>query len=76
VVIKKLKDKAFDTMLQAAIGINKAELKKLMTNPQNDFNSVMGSGGGEKISLSNVNAKYLKIADKGHSNMWEAFDYR
>jgi hypothetical protein len=75
-VIKKLKDKAFDTMLRVAIGINKAELKKLMTNPQNYFNSVMGSGGGGKISLANFNAKYLKIADKGYSNLWEAFDYR
>lgn len=74
--IKKLKDKAFDTMLQAAIGMNKAELKKLMTNPQNYFNSVMGSGGGEKISLANFNAKYLKIADKGYTNPREAFDYR
>lgn len=74
--IKKLKDKAFDRMLQAAIGMNKAEPKKLMTNPQNYFNSVMGSGNGEKISLANFNAKYLKIADKGYSNLWEAFDYR
>ena len=74
--IQKLKDKAFDTMLQAAIGMNKAELKKLMTNPQNYFNSVMGSGGGEKITLADFNAKHLKIADKGYTNPNEAFDYR
>ena len=74
--IKKLKDKAFDTMLQAAIGMNKAELKKLLTSPQNYFNSVMGSGGGEKITLANFNAQHLKIADKGYSNPNEAFDYR
>jgi hypothetical protein len=74
--IKKLKDKAFDTLLQAAIGMNKAELKKLMSNPQNYFNSVMGSGGGEKITLANFNANHLKITDKGYTKPNEAFDYR
>ena len=74
--IQKLKDKLFDTMLEAAIGMNKAELKKLLTNPQNYFNSVMGSGGGEKITIADFNAKYAKIADKGYSDPKEAFDYR
>jgi len=74
--IKKLKDKAFDTLLEAAIGMDKAELKRLMTNPQNYFNSVMSSGGGEKTNLATFNATYLKISDKGYSNPNEAFDWR
>ena len=75
-MIGKVVDAITPKALQAAIGMNKAELKKLMSNPQNYFNSVMGSGGGEKITLANFNANHLKITDKGYTKPNEAFDYR
>lgn len=75
-VMMRLKYALFDTILQAAIGMNKQQLKNYLTNPQNYFNKVMGSGRGERVNLASFNANYLKITDKAYTKPSEAFDYR
>ena len=74
--IRKLKEDLLNTLLEEAIGMNKEDLKKYLTNPELYFDEVMSVGSGENITLASFNSDYLKISDSGYSNPGEYFDYR
>lgn len=74
--IRRLKENMLNTMLKAAIGMDKATLKKYMTRPDRYFDQVMNKGAGENVTLKHFNAKYLGIRDTAYTNPAESFDYK
>lgn len=74
--IRKLKNELLDTLLKAAIGMTKTELKAYLTQPDRYFDQVMQTGDGEHITLERFNREYLHISDPGFQNPSESFDYR
>ncbi|MGI0491239.1 DUF3421 domain-containing protein [Alkalinema pantanalense CENA528] len=72
--IRQLKEDLLNTMLKAAIGMTKQELKQYLTSPDKYFDQVLGSGAGENTNLKAFNSKYLKISDPGYSNPSESFN--
>ena len=65
-----------NTLLRAAIGMDKDQLKKYLTTPDRYFDQVMTKGAGENVSLRRFNRDYLKIRDAAFRNPSESFDYR
>lgn len=74
--IRQLKAALLDTMLKAATGMTKAELKEYLTRPDRYFDQVMQTGNGEHITLQRFNREYLRISDPAFTNPSESFDYR
>ena len=73
---KKLKRDFYNTMLKEATGMTTDDLKKYLSSPENYFELVMEKGSGEKVSLQELNRKYLGLADKGYKNPEEKIDYQ
>ncbi|MCB9433644.1 MAG: hypothetical protein H6668_16860 [Ardenticatenaceae bacterium] len=74
-IIDEFKANLLDTLLMAAIGMNKEQLEEFATNPELWFDLVMNSGEGENVTLQRFNQEYLHLVDTGYSNPNEAFDY-
>ncbi len=74
--IRQLKAELLDTLLKAATGMTKAQLKEYLTRPDRYFDQVMQTGNGEHITLERFNREYLHISDPGFQNPSESFDYR
>jgi len=74
--IEELKEELLNTLLEEAIGMDKDELKRYLTNPEHHFDSIMGQGSGFKTDLASFNRDFLKLSDSGYSNPTESFDYR
>ncbi|MGB3614460.1 MAG: hypothetical protein WBA10_11770, partial [Elainellaceae cyanobacterium] len=72
--IRQLKEDLLNTLLKAAIGMTKQELKEYLTSPDKYFDQVLGRGAGENTNLRQFNANYLKISDPGYTNPNEFFD--
>lgn len=72
--IRKLKENLLNTMLQAAIGMDKDQLKAYMTSPDKYFDQILTSGDGQNVSLQRFNADFLKINDPGYTNPRESFE--
>ena len=72
--IRQMKEDMLNAMLESAIGMDKQELKNYLTNPEQYFDSVIGSGAGESVTLQDFNSQYLKISDTGYNNPNEHFD--
>jgi len=73
--IRKLKENLLDAMLQASIGMNKAQLQEYLGAPDKYFDQAMGTGAGVHTSLADFNANYLQIKDPGYDDKAESFDY-
>jgi hypothetical protein len=65
--IRKMKEDLLNALLKSAIGMDKNELKKYLSSPDQYFDQVMGAGAGERTSLQAFNQKYLKISDTGYN---------
>jgi hypothetical protein len=76
VPIRALKEHLLNTMLKAAIGMDKQELQDYLTRPDRYFDQVMVTGSGQHVTLADFNRDYLKISDHGYTNPSEAFDWR
>ena len=77
--IRKIKEDILNTLLQQAIGMNKEELKKYLTNPEQYFDQVMNRTpieNAENVTLQRFNREYLKINDSGFNQPNESFDYK
>lgn len=74
-IIEAFKANLLDTLLVAAIGMNREQLEAFATNPELWFDVVMNSGEGENVTLQRFNQEYLHLADAGYSIPNEAFDY-
>jgi hypothetical protein len=76
VPLRALKEELLNTMLKAAIGMDKQQLHDYMTRPDLYFDQVMTAGAGEQVTLARFNADYLRINDPGFTNPDLSFDFR
>jgi hypothetical protein len=76
VPIRALKEHLLNTMLMAAIGMDKQQLYDYLTRPDRYFDQVMSTGSGQPVTLASFNRDYLKISDPAYTNPSEAFDWR
>jgi hypothetical protein len=76
VPLRALKEELLNTMLKAAIGMDKQQLHDYMTRPDLYFDQVMTAGAGEQVTLARFNAEYLRINDPGFTNPGESFNFR
>jgi hypothetical protein len=76
VPLRALKEELLNTMLMAAIGMDKQQLHDYMTRPDLYFDQVMTAGAGEQVTLARFNAEYLRISDPGFTNPGESFNFR
>ena len=76
VPLRALKEHLLNTMLVAAIGMDKQQLQDYLTRPDRYFDQFMSTGSGQPVTLSQFNRDYLKISDTGYADPSEAFDWR